>query len=58
MQLPIGAIQSARYNAVTKMCGLLYELAAATSDQQERELLIEIDIMTTELWDLHEVIDG
>ena len=43
---------------ITRMCNLLYELAAASSDDQERRLLIEIDVMTTELWGFHEVQDG
>ncbi len=52
------AVHSARYQVITRMCNMLYELAAYQTVHKQRELLIEIDAEITHLWDLHEVQDG
>ncbi len=48
----------ARRQLIMRMSNALYELAVARSDDEERKLLIELDDNVTDLWSLHEVIDG
>ena len=52
------AMVEARRQLIMRLSNALYELAAALSDHEERRLLIEIDDAITDLWSLHEVIDG
>ncbi len=51
-------IRSSRYYVITTMCNQLYELAGAQSEAAQRKLLVEVDELMTQLWDLHEVEDG
>ncbi len=52
------SVRHGRWQVITRMCNLLYELAASRSEHQYRTLLIEIDAEITHLWDLYEVEDG